>query len=60
MEYRCNTPILLIFFNRPDTFSKVFEQVRRAKPKTLILAQDGPRDDNDLMLIKQCILLLSL
>lgn len=54
MEYRCNTPVLLIFFNRPDTFGAVFEQVRKARPKTLILAQDGPRDDSDLEPIKRC------
>ena len=54
MEYTCLTPVLLIFFNRPDTFAKVFEKVRKAKPKTLILAQDGPRDDKDLAGINAC------
>lgn len=54
MEYYCNTPVLLIFFNRADTFVKVFEQVRKAKPKNLILAQDGPRDDKDLAGILAC------
>ena len=54
MDYRCNTPILLIFFNRPDTFEKVFEKVREARPKTLILAQDGPRTEKDLVGIEQC------
>lgn len=54
MEYRCNTPVLLIFFNRPDTFSKVFEKVRKAKPKTLILAQDGARGEQDVEGIKKC------
>lgn len=54
MDYSCNTPVLLIFFNRPDTFEKVFEQVRKAKPKTLILAQDGPRNDADKQGIAKC------
>lgn len=54
MEYRCSTPVLLIFFNRPDTFEKVFEKVREAKPKTLILAQDGPRNDKDIEGINAC------
>lgn len=54
MDYRCNTPVLLIFFNRPDTFKKVFEEVRKAKPKTLILAQDGPRNEKDIENIKKC------
>lgn len=54
MNYRCNTPVLLIFFNRPDTFKKVFEEVRKAKPKTLILAQDGPRNEKDIESINKC------
>lgn len=36
--------VLLIFFARPDTFEKVFEKVRAAKPKKLFLACDGPRE----------------
>lgn len=54
MEYSCNAPVLLIFFNRPDCFAKVFERVREAKPKVLILAQDGPRNDRDKIGIEQC------
>lgn len=54
MSYSCNTPVLMIFFNRPDTFEKVFEKVREAKPKTLILAQDGPRNDDDVASIEAC------
>ncbi|MBQ7225174.1 MAG: hypothetical protein IJX02_01075 [Clostridia bacterium] len=54
MNYSCSTPVLLIFFNRPDTFAKVFEKVREAKPKTLILAQDGPRNENDVAGINEC------
>lgn len=47
MNYQCKSPVLLIFFNRPDTFQQVFEQVRKAKPPRLILAQDGPRNEMD-------------
>ena len=54
MDYRCNTPVLMIFFNRPDTFEKVFSEVRKAKPKTLILAQDGPRNEADKIGIEAC------
>ena len=52
--YHCKTPVLLIFFNRPETFEKVFAQVRKAKPDTLILAQDGPRNDQDKHGIAAC------
>ena len=40
--------VLLIFFNRPDTFAQVFEQVRKARPARLFLYQDGARNDGDL------------
>ncbi|MBR4099790.1 MAG: nucleotide-diphospho-sugar transferase [Clostridia bacterium] len=32
----------------------MFEQVRKAKPKTLILAQDGARNENDIDGIEKC------
>lgn len=54
MEYCCNSPVALIFFNRPDSFSKVFESVRKAKPKKLFLIQDGPRNDADKEKIEEC------
>ena len=49
-------PVLLIFFNRPDTLKYVFEEVRKAKPQKLYLAQDGARDDNpnDAENIQKC------
>ena len=45
-EYSVKTAVLLIFFVRSDTFSKVFEAVRRARPRKLYLSQDGPRPDH--------------
>ena len=50
----CESPVLLIFFNRPDFLKKTFEQVRKARPKKLYLAQDGPRDNNDMKKILEC------
>ncbi len=49
-------PVLLIFFNRPDTFEKVFEAVRKARPSKLFLACDGPREgrDDDVKKINEC------
>lgn len=44
----------MIFFNRPDTFEKVFERVREAKPYTIILAQDGARNKTDLVGMEAC------
>lgn len=40
-----NTPVLFMIFNRPDTTARVFEEIRRAKPKYLFVAADGPRID---------------
>lgn len=37
------TAILFLVFNRPDTTSRVFEAIRRAKPPRLYVAADGPR-----------------
>lgn len=45
-----NTPILFIIFNRPETTGQVFNQIRKAKPRKLYVAADGPRTShpNDL------------
>jgi hypothetical protein len=43
MENQYNTPILFLIFNRPDTTFSVFEEIKKAKPKFLYIAADGPR-----------------
>ena len=50
------TPVALIFFTRPETFEKVFAEVKKAKPKKLFLIQDGPRENrpDDLEKIMEC------
>jgi len=37
------SPVLFLVFNRPDTTTRVFEAIRRAKPPQLYVAADGPR-----------------
>jgi hypothetical protein len=37
------TPILFLIFNREETTQKVFEAIRRQRPKSLFVAADGPR-----------------
>lgn len=37
--------VLFIIFNRPDTASRVFEQIRRVKPNRLFVAADGAREN---------------
>ncbi len=42
-----NKPILFLVFNRPDETRRVFETIRRARPKQLFVAADGPRADRE-------------
>jgi hypothetical protein len=37
------TPIIYIFFNRPDVTRRTFSEIRRIKPNRLYLIADGPR-----------------
>lgn len=48
--------VLIIFHARYSTLEKVFESIRTARPSTLLLWQDGPRDGNakDIEGIKKC------
>lgn len=39
------TPVTFLVFNRPDTTSKVFEEIRRVRPPKLLVVADGPRPD---------------
>lgn len=51
-----NTPILLLIFNRPEATAKVFEEIRKQKPKYLYIGADGPRYSvpEDTELCKKC------
>jgi hypothetical protein len=42
-ENQFKTPILFVVFNRPDTASIVFEEIRKLRPTKLYVAADGPR-----------------
>jgi len=44
-ESLLSTPVVFLVFNRPDTTQKVFEVIRQAKPKKLLVVADGPRQD---------------
>lgn len=53
---RIETPVMLLFFNRPDVLEKTFEWVRNVKPKQLFLVQDGARTNrpDDVENIEKC------
>lgn len=38
-----NTPVIYIFFNRPDVIRKTFPAIRAQRPRQLYLIADGPR-----------------
>lgn len=37
------TPVVLMIFNRPSLTQQVFNEIRKAKPKKLLVIADGPR-----------------
>jgi hypothetical protein len=43
MYNQLNTAILFLVFNRPETTSRVFEVIKKIRPKRLYVASDGPR-----------------
>jgi len=56
MKYPAKTDVavLLLFFNRPEPFRLVFDEVRKARPSRLFLYQDGPRGERDMEGIMAC------
>lgn len=40
------TPVVMTVFNRPETTANVFGRIAQAKPKTLLVIADGPREGN--------------
>lgn len=40
------TPVVLIVFNRPDFTRRVLERIRHAKPASLFIVADGPRESH--------------
>lgn len=51
---KIDVAVLMLFFNRPDHFQKVFDEVRKARPAKLFLYQDGARGERDMPGIEAC------
>lgn len=47
MDYKVKSPVLFLVFNRPDTTQKVFDAIKKVKPKKLYVAADGPRENKE-------------
>src|SRR3989304_2636082 len=43
-EFILTAPVLFLTFNRPEETKRVFEEIKKAKPKQLFIASDGPRE----------------
>lgn len=54
----CSTPIALLIYHRPDLTRLVFEAIRKAKPKILLVIADGPRgkEDNELCTLTRAVI----
>ncbi len=48
-------PVLFLVWVRPELAAKVFSQIRKAQPKRLYVALDGPRNEKDEELIKKTL-----
>lgn len=57
MDSAFTTPVAFFVFNRPEVTRRVFNVIRRIKPKVLLLIADGPRKDNvnDVVLCEQVL-----
>ena len=44
-NWKLNTAVAFLIFNRPDTTEKVFAEIAKARPPKLFVVADGPRDD---------------
>ena len=42
-NFKLRTPVLYLAFNRLDTVKQTFPEIKKAKPKQLFIACDGPR-----------------
>jgi len=51
---KIDVAVLLLFFNRPQTFRRLFDEVRKARPSKLFLYQDGSRGERDLAGMEEC------
>lgn len=45
--YQTDIAVLMLFFNRPETFQHAFNAIKAARPSRLFLYQDGAREGNE-------------
>lgn len=55
---RAEAAVVFFIYRRPELTRKVFEEIRRARPKTLYVIADGPRNPsevNDVLLARESV-----
>ena len=55
-KWKIDVAVLCIFFARPEQLRQMFEKVKKARPRVLLLWQDGPREgrEEDVKNILEC------
>ncbi len=48
-----NTSIVLIIFNRPELTQKVFDSIKKIKPKSFFVIADGSRNKKEINLVEK-------
>jgi len=43
--FELSTPVVFMVFNRPGTTQRVFDEIKRARPKKLFIIADAPREN---------------
>ncbi|MEM5831267.1 MAG: nucleotide-diphospho-sugar transferase [Candidatus Aenigmatarchaeota archaeon] len=46
-KFKLKTPVLFLVFNRLKTTKKVFNEIKKVKPKKFYIAADGPRNEKE-------------
>ena len=44
MQYKCNSPVLIIIFNRPHFVKNMIDILRQVEPSKIYIVADGPRE----------------
>lgn len=60
-EFKVNTAILLLVFNRPKATVKVLDSIRQVRPPRIYVSADGPRsyidtDQEKILSVRKCVL----
>ena len=53
-NWEVDVAVLIIFFRRSEALQKTFDAVKAARPRKLLLWQDGPRNEADMSGILEC------